>query len=67
MEKTEENRKLVFVKQLGGVEDLNFGFGTRMQFRQGEGVTVSNINSAHIPYDETRSVKDVLDELLAGN
>ena len=60
----EENDELLFVKQLGGAEDLMFGFGTTMQFREGEAVTLTKINAATIPYDGTRSVKDVLDELL---
>ena len=63
----EEVKPLVFVKQLAGAEDILFGFGTVMQFREGEAVTITQINAANIPYDETRTVKDVLDQLLAGS
>ncbi len=62
-----EDKPLVFVKQVGGAEDLLFGFGTVMQFREGEAITITQINAANIPYDESRSVKDVLDQLLAGS
>lgn len=55
---------LVFVKQLAGAEDLMFGTGTTSQVREGQTVTVSLINADTIPYDSTRSVKDVLDQLL---
>jgi len=55
----------IFVKQLAGAEDLLFGLGATAQVREGETVTISFINAATIPYDSTRSVKDVLDELLA--
>ncbi len=65
MDNIDEDKKLVFVKQLSGAEDMMFGFGTFMQFRQGEGITISKINASHIPYDTTRTVKDVLDQLLA--
>lgn len=48
-----------------GVEDLLFGMDTIVQIRQGELVTVTKINSAHIPYDTTFSVKDAIDQLIA--
>lgn len=57
--------KQIFVKQLAGEEDLLFGLGTTAQVREGETVTITLISAASIPYDSTRSVKDVLDELLA--
>ena len=57
----------VYTKQIAGAEDLLFGFGTVMQFREGEAITITQINAANIPYDESRSVKDVLDQLLAGS
>jgi len=55
----------IFVKQKAGAEDLLFGLGTTAQVREGENVTINLINADTIPYDSTRSVKDVLDELLA--
>ena len=61
----QEELKLVFIRQKAGVEDLMWGFGSEQQIREGENVVVSMINASHIPYDSTRSVKDVLDEILA--
>ena len=65
MATTTDDNKLIFVKQLAGQEDLMFGLGTTAQVREGETVTITLINADSIPYDSTRSVKDVLDELLA--
>jgi len=62
---TEEEVPLIFVKAPAGAEDLMFGFGSTAQLREGENTAISLINASHIPYDSTRSVKDVLDELLA--
>ena len=56
---------LVFTRQIAGAEDLIFGFGSISQIREGENTTISLINSNTIPYDNTRSVKDALDELFA--
>jgi hypothetical protein len=50
---------------LAGAEDLVFGFGNIAQIREGSTVSVTKINAALIPYDNTRSVKDVLDLLVA--
>ena len=57
--------KSIYVKQKAGAEDLLFGMGSTSQIRQGENVKINLINASHIPYDSTRSVKDVLDQLLA--
>ena len=62
---TDIDEKIIFVKAQAGVEDLMFGFGTTAQLREGETTTITLINASNIPYDSTRSVKDVLDELLA--
>jgi len=51
----------IFVKQRAGAEDLLFGLGTTAQVREGENVTINYINASTIPYDSTRTVKDVLD------
>jgi hypothetical protein len=67
MATTTDTDSLVFIKQLGGAEDLLFGLGSTSQLREGVTVKVTYINAATIPYDSTRSVKDVLDQLLAGN
>ena len=55
---------VIYVKQLAGAEDLVFGFGNLAQIREGSTVSVTKINAALIPYDNTRSVKDVLDLLV---
>ncbi len=57
-------RDITFIKQLGGVEDLVFGFGTIMQIRNGNSVTISLINAETIPYDTTDTVKSVIDKIL---
>lgn len=62
VEETDET--LVFTRQVAGAEDLIFGFGSESQVRDGNNVVVTYINASSIPYDSTRSVKDVLDELL---
>lgn len=56
---------VVFVKQLGGVEDLQFGFGTIMQIRNGQTVTISLINAETIPYDSIDTVKSIIDKIVA--
>lgn len=55
----------IFIKQKAGAEDLLFGLGTTAQVRDGENVTINYINASTIPYDSTRSVKDVLDQILS--
>ena len=55
---------LVFTRQVAGAEDLVFGFGSIAQIREGESVPITLINAGTIPFDATRSVKDVIDELL---
>ena len=62
---TGEAEKLIFVKQLAGAEDLLLGIGSTAQIRNGENVSIEMINASNIPYDSTRSIKDVLDELLS--
>ena len=56
---------LVFTKQIGGVEDLQFGFGSITQIRNGQTVVISLINAETIPYTDTDTVKSILDKLLA--
>jgi len=65
MAATDENGKVIFVKQKAGVEDLMLGFGSVSQVREGDNVTINLINAHSIPYDNTRSVGDVLDFLLS--
>ncbi len=63
-EPTTNEDELVFTRQLMGAEDMIFGFGAESQIRDGDTTVVTYINSAHIPYDSTRSVKQVIDEIL---
>ena len=63
--KMEDTKPLVFTRQIAGAEDLAFGFGSEAQIREGESVTISLINAGNIPYDTTRTVKQVLDEIIA--
>jgi hypothetical protein len=62
-EQIEEARELIFVKQTAGAEDLMFGFGSVSQVREGENVTLNLINADTIPYTDTLSVKEALDEI----
>jgi len=57
-------KKAIFVKQVAGEEDLMFGFGEISQVREGENIIIHKINAHTIPYDDTRSIGDVLDFLL---
>lgn len=62
---TEGTTELVFTRQLAGAEDLLFGFGAVSQIRGNDNVSVSLINAGLIPYDNTRTIKEALDELFA--
>jgi len=61
---TPVDETLVFTRQVAGAEDLIFGFGSSAQIREGESVTISLINADTIPYDTTRSVQQVIEEIL---
>ncbi len=61
---TETDDTLVFTRQIAGAEDLIFGFGSTAQIREGESVTITLINADTIPYDNTRTIKQVIDELI---
>ena len=56
---------VVFTKQLGGVEDLQFGFGSVTQIRNGQTVVISLINAETIPYTSVDTVKSIIDKILA--
>jgi len=47
-----------------GVEDLAFGTGTQTQIRGGVTGTITEINAANLPFDETKSLQEVYDLLL---
>jgi len=57
-------KELKFMKQLGGVEDLLWGFGSIMQIRNGQAVTITLINADAIPYDNVDSIKTIIDKIL---
>ena len=57
-------KDVVFIKQLGGTEDLLFGFGTIVQIRNGQTVTITRINADIIPYNDTESVKSIISKIL---
>ena len=57
-------KDLKFMKQLGGVEDLLWGFGSIMQIRNGQAVTITLINADAIPYDNVDSVKAIIEKIL---
>jgi len=65
MDKEVKLADLRFVKQLGGVEDLMWGFGSVTQLRNGQAVTISLINADNIPYDQVDSVKTIIDRIIA--
>ncbi len=58
-------KDLRFTRQLGGAEDLSFGFSTLTQVRNGQVVTISEINANAIPYTPNKSVKNIIDDILA--
>ena len=57
-------KELKFMKQLGGVEDLLWGFGSIMQIRNGQAITLTLINADAIPYDNVDSVKAIIEKIL---
>jgi hypothetical protein len=61
----DETTKNVYTKQRIVAQDINFGLGTIVQIRNGIRVEGKLVDSSDIPYDSSRSVKDVLDALLA--
>ena len=65
MDKEVKLADLRFIKQLGGVEDLMWGFGSVTQLRNGQAVTITNINADSIPYDQADSVKTIIDRIIA--
>jgi len=47
-----------------GLEDVLFGVGIVTQTRDGKDVDVTRINAANLPFDETRTLKELVNELL---
>lgn len=56
--------EVVAVRGKLGAEDVQFGLGSVVQNRGGKSVQITEINSVHIPYDSTRTVKDMIDYIL---
>jgi len=57
--------KHVYTKHRIGAQDINFGIGTEIQIRNGKRVEVKWVDSSDIPYEQGKSVKEILDELVA--
>ena len=43
-----------------GLEDLAMGVGTEIQTRNGKAVTITRINAANLPFDESETLETVL-------
>jgi hypothetical protein len=54
--------KVEINRQLAGLEDLLWGEGTVNQTRNGETVAVTKINAANLPFDETRTLLEALED-----
>jgi len=54
-------------KNLIGKEDILFGVGTVTQQRGGKSVSITKINTAEMPYDETLTLAEKLQEVVEGN
>ena len=61
------DEKNVYVKQKIVAQDVELGMGKVVQIRVGQRVEGDQINSFNIPYDASRSIGDVLKELLDAN
>jgi len=55
---------LRFSRQLAGAEDINFGFSSITQIRNGQVVVLSQINADTIPYDADNSVAEIIAKIL---
>ena len=54
--------KIKINRQLAGVEDIAWGTGTVTQLRGGELVEITEINAGNLPFDESLTLQQVLDE-----
>jgi len=50
-------------KAPGGVEDLTLGMGTETQIRRGQAIQITQVNADKIPYSETQSTTDKIDQI----
>ena len=58
----------VFVTNKAGLEDIDFGYGTTQQIRDGEIVEITKVNAHNIPYTGTgnyATIGEALDYLLS--
>jgi len=58
-------RDLKFTRQLAGAEDIRFGFGAVTQIRNGQVVSISDINADTIPFDQSDSIKTIINKIIA--
>ena len=54
--------KIKINRQLAGVEDIAWGTGTVTQLRGGELVEITEINAGNLPFDESLTLQQVLEE-----
>lgn len=54
--------EVLIERNLAGLEDLLIGTGTVVQRRANKNVTVTKLNSKNFPFDEKRTLEDVLKE-----
>lgn len=55
-------QKVVIERNKAGLEDLAFGTGTETQVRDGVEVLVTKINAQNLPFDESRNLKQALED-----
>ena len=54
--------KVAINRQLLGLEDLVFGEGSVTQIRGNQEVIITKINASNLPFDETRTLKQALEQ-----
>ncbi len=59
------DNNITIQKSPAGAEDLSFGLDEEIQVRKGEEVTITQINSSHVPYNSVMSSKEKFDDLEA--
>ena len=58
-----QNNKITFQRNLIGMEDLLFGIGKVLQTRGVTPVSITKINAAEIPFNETMTIGEKIDQL----
>ena len=59
--------KIAYTRNKIGAEDITWGLGTEQQTRVGETKPVSQVNSSHIPYNDIKTVEEILTGILNGS